>query len=86
VSPRRWTDPPPEWWLVTKRHVPAEGTELRIAFRDLPTHTVWVPLLNPTDDEVEHLARLILDPPLPTESPGKGRDRGVLKRPRPGSP
>lgn len=68
----------PLWWLVTKRHVPGEGTEVRLAFRDLPTHTAWVPYVNPSDAEVEKLALLILDPPLPSESPGKGRADGTL--------
>lgn len=82
MDPRRWSDPPPEWWLVTKRHVVGEGTEVRLAFRDLPTHEVWVPHIDPGEAQIEQLARLIIDQPLPRESPGKGRADGVLTRER----
>ena len=78
-------DEPPDWWLVTKRHIPGEGTEVRLAFRDLPTHEVWVPHVDPGEAELDRLARLILDPPLPREHPGTGRADGVLTRPRLGT-
>lgn len=53
----------PDWWEVSRETLPEGGAEVRLAFRELPTHNVWFANADPDPAELDRMARLILKAP-----------------------